>query len=311
MNGYRILAVVGCVLMTGSSTQEARAAEGAVAVIAHRGASAYAPENTLAAFELAAKMKAQWFELDCTLTKDGEILVIHDDTVDRTTAFRGAVKDLDLAELKRYDAGSWFDPAFAEEGLPTLAEAIDLAGSRIGVYIEIKNADDDTELLRRIAGLAQGHDGLFPELRDETMALIEASGTRNLELTRKVIREVQDHGAGDRVVLQSFSPTVCAVALAEAPGLRTELLANSDDKRPAQWGQYLQWAGLLDVAGFNVSKKDITEELVARMHAEGRTVAVWTVNEEDDMTRMIGLGVDAIITDHPDVCLEIVARMEK
>ncbi|MBN2310352.1 MAG: glycerophosphodiester phosphodiesterase, partial [Candidatus Hydrogenedentes bacterium] len=98
-----------------------------VDVIAHRGASAYAPENTLAAFQLAHEMGADWFELDCTLTKDGQVLVIHDDSVERTAGVKRHVSDMTLAELKELDAGSWKDPKYAGERLPTLAEALDLA----------------------------------------------------------------------------------------------------------------------------------------------------------------------------------------
>ena len=119
-------------------------------VIAHRGASAYAPENTLAAFQLASDMKADWFELDCTLTKDGEVIVIHDDTVDRTTPAEGRVADLTLAELKTLDAGTWRDPEFADERLPTLGESLDFAKGKIGVYIEIKDSDDDSALREQI-----------------------------------------------------------------------------------------------------------------------------------------------------------------
>ena len=115
-----ILALIGSVLMSGCATYRAGAPKGSVDVIAHRGASAYAPENTLAAFHLASEMNADWFELDCTLTQDGEIIVIHDDTIDRTTPAEGRVADLALAELKALDAGSWRDPEFADERLPTL-----------------------------------------------------------------------------------------------------------------------------------------------------------------------------------------------
>src|ERR1035437_6734016 len=95
----------------------------AVGVIAHRGASAYAPENTLAAFDLASQMRAGWFELDCMLTRDGQVVVIHDDTLDRTTNGHGPVAAMTLAELKRLDAGSWKGPMFAGQRLPALAEA--------------------------------------------------------------------------------------------------------------------------------------------------------------------------------------------
>ena len=125
--------VLGSIVMMGcATTYRAGAPEGAVDVIAHRGASAYAPENTLAAFELAVEQQADWFELDCTLSKDDEVIVIHDSDVDRTTDGVGNVCDLTLVELKALDAGAWFDGKFAGEPLPTLGETLDLAKDRIG-----------------------------------------------------------------------------------------------------------------------------------------------------------------------------------
>ncbi len=279
-----------------------------VQVIAHRGASAYAPENTLAAFERAAEMKAPWFELDCTLTKDGEILVIHDDTIDRTTGGTGAVRDFTLAELKELEAGKWKDEKFDGEPLPTLGEALDLGKGRIGVYIEIKDSDDDRELRKELEALSGSDGHLLPGKKDEVIALIEASGTRNLELTRKCIEAVRSRNMKDEIVIQSFSPVVCAVALIEAPEMRTEFLASPGRDDPAVWENFLLWERLLNAPGFNISNRAVTQELIDRIHSEGKTMAVWTVNEEARMEKLIDMGVDAIITNHPDVCLAVIER---
>lgn len=304
----RLLTVTGLCVMTGCATFEAGAPEGAVDVIAHRGASAYAPENTLAAFRLAAEMGAHWFELDCTLSKDGEVIVIHDDDLERTTDGEGLVADLTLPELKRTDAGSWFDPRFAGERLPTLGEALDFARGRIGVYIEIKDSDDDSGLEGDLLELAGEGGRLLPKRKTEVMRHIEASGSRNLALTRKVISEVRARRMGKQVVIQSFSPVVCAVSLIEAPELRTELLASSDDKHPGQWARFLRWAELLDPHGFNPNKKDVTPELVGDLHHLGKSIAVWTVNDEANMRRLTGWGVDGLITDRPDVALRVTRK---
>lgn len=280
-----------------------------VKVIAHRGASAYAPENTVVAFERAAALGADYFELDCTLSKDDEIIVIHDDTINRTTDFKGRVKDLTLKEIKRYDAGSWFSSEFGGERIPTLDEALDVVDRHIGVYIEIKNSDDDRELEGRLLKMAEDNGELLPSLSNEVMELIEASKTRNLTLTRKVIQNVRDRRLRRRVVLQSFSPVVCAVALIEAPEIRTELLAydKADDLRV--WARYGQWVRYLDPKGFNLSADRVTRELVREMHDAGRTVAVWTVDDEADMRAFARMGVDAIITNYPDVCIEVLKRI--
>lgn len=108
-------------------------------VIAHRGASGDAPENTLAAFRLAMEQGADMIELDVQLSADGHLVVIHDPTVDRTTDGRGLVSDLTLEQIKALDAGSGFSPAYAGEKVPTLDEVLDWAASRIPLAIEIKN----------------------------------------------------------------------------------------------------------------------------------------------------------------------------
>jgi len=294
--------------MTGCATPGFRAGapEGAIDVIAHRGASAYAPENTLAAFALAADMKADWFELDCTLTKDGEVIVIHDSDIERTTGHLGRVKDLTLAQLKALDAGSWKDSTFAGEGLPTLAEALDLAKERqIGVYVEIKNSDDDNQLMTEIIHMTDGHDRLRPRIKRQLLSMIRDSGSRNFELTQKAIELVRDRDMERQIVIQSFAPIVCAVALIEAPEIRTELLASKDEKKPHHWPLYLRWAELLEPAGFNTNNDTLDEALLAQFHAQGMTTAVWTVDDEADMKRLAQWGVDAIITNTPDVCLQV------
>ncbi|WJH32926.1 glycerophosphodiester phosphodiesterase [Paenibacillus sp. CC-CFT747] len=107
-------------------------------VIAHRGAAGEAPENTLAAFKLGLEQGCDAFELDVHLSKDGHIIVIHDGTINRTTNGTGAVADMTLEELRRYDAGSWFSEAYAGEKLPTLEEVFDLAPSGLMINVEIK-----------------------------------------------------------------------------------------------------------------------------------------------------------------------------
>jgi len=110
-------------------------------IIAHRGASGTRPENTLAAFRRAAELGASMIELDVQCTRDGVPIVIHDWTLDRTTTGTGAVGDRSLAELRALDAGSWFDPAFAGERVPTLAEV--LAAVPVAVNVELKPRGDD------------------------------------------------------------------------------------------------------------------------------------------------------------------------
>jgi glycerophosphoryl diester phosphodiesterase len=109
---------------------------------AHRGNSGLAPENTLAAFGKALETAAQWIELDAHRSADGEVVVMHDATVGRTTNGHGAIAELTLAELKKLDAGSWFGPEFVGEPVPTLAEVVALVGSRIRLNVEVKSSAD-------------------------------------------------------------------------------------------------------------------------------------------------------------------------
>ncbi|MBI5090892.1 MAG: hypothetical protein HZB26_00435 [Candidatus Hydrogenedentes bacterium] len=303
--------VMGILMMGGCETFKAGAPKGAIQVIGHRGASAYAPENTLASFRLAQELGADWFELDVHLSKDGEVVVIHDGDVDRTTTGRGNVRDLTLAQLKAMDAGSKKNPKYAGEPLPTLAEALDLARGKCGVYIEIKDDDDDDDLMAKILRDAEGQERGSDGLLRTMMKRIQDSGTRNLELTRKTIALVRERRMGRGVVLQSFSPIVCAVALAEAPELRTEFLGAQSDKHPEYWNAYMRWAALLPVAGMNVSDDSLTEERLKQFHHAKRTVAVWTVDDEADMRKLAGWGVDGIISNRPDALLRVLKEMGK
>lgn len=300
------LVLAGCV--TG---HHAGAPEGAVDVIAHRGASAYAPDNTLAAFRKAMELGADWFELDCHLTRDGALVVMHNGDVDDTTDGTGPIAGKTLAELKKLDAGSWFDPAFAGERVPTLAEALDLAKDRIGVYVEIKGSGDDRRLMDGIVRAATGHKELTPALKREISGLIEDSRTRNLELTRKTIAEIRARHMKHQVVVQSFSPVVCFIARTEAPDLRTEFLGSDPKDEPGRWPQYLEFGYLIDTAGFNINHEALTSERLAGFHQVGKSVAVWTVDDEALIRQYAQAGVDAIITNKPDVCVRVLKEAGK
>ncbi len=305
--------LMGVLFMTGCATTfHAGAPKGAIDVIGHRGASAYAPENTLASFALAKEMGADWFELDVSLTQDGHVIVIHDDKLERTTNGEGHVSDFTLADLKQLDAGTWKDPKFAGERLPLLSEALDLARERrIGVYIEIKNADDDSRLMKDIMVMAGANERMTPGMKSKMFEMIVASGTRNLELTRKVVALVRERHMGSQVVIQSFSPIACAIAQHEAPRFRVEMLALKDKDNPERWPGYLKWRNWLDVPGFNSNLESLDEAGVKQCHAEGRTVAIWTVDDEDVMRQIAAWGVDGIITNKPDLCLNTLKSLGK
>lgn len=272
-----------------------------VAVIAHRGASAYAPENTLASFERAVELNADWFELDCLLAKDGTVMVSHDNDVDRCTDGTGNITGKTLAELKALDAGSWYDPKFAGERLPTLAEALALAKGRIGVYVEIKSVADDGPVMEQLRSSVGITENLNQDTKIGLVEVATSSGNRNVALTRAAIAVIREAGMEKQVVIQSFSPVICLVALTEAPEIRTEYLGSYNAEKPEAWDAFVSWGKLINVAGFNVSQPSLTEERLKEFHDLKKTVAVWTVDDVESMNKLIGWGVDAIITNKPDV----------
>jgi glycerophosphoryl diester phosphodiesterase len=157
--------------------------------VGHRGARGHAPENTMASFTKGADLGVDAVETDIQLSKDGEIVLIHDHTVDRTTDGHGFVKDMTLAELKKLDAGGWYDPGFSGERIPTLAELLTWAKDRIGVALEIKNGPI-----------------YYPGIAEKT------------------VRLVRRHGMESQVILISFDHFVLREAKRIAPEIATGIL---------------------------------------------------------------------------------------
>jgi glycerophosphoryl diester phosphodiesterase len=273
-------------------------------VVAHRGSSAEAPENTLAAFRKAREDRARWFELDCSLSADGEVVVIHDGTVDRTTNGSGTVDQMTFAELRTIDAGSWKSTEFADERIPTLGEALDLARRGFGVYIEIKDRYGDKGLAERLADITQGRPMRDPALRRELLKAAEDFGTPNLDLARKVVRDVRARKAEKRVVVQSFSPVLCVLVRAEAPELRVELLASDGLETAEGWDRAVLICERFGFHGLNPNHKHLTPERIAGLHARGLTTAAYTVDDPVRMAELAAMRVDRIITNLPALCRE-------
>lgn len=275
-----------------------------VAIVAHRGASAYAPENTMAAFTMAMEMGAKWLELDVRLTSDEAVLVIHDASLDRLAGDGRRVRDLTLDEIAQLDAGSWKGPEFAGERFITFPEVLELAQSRANLLIEIKNDDDDADLLLDMLQLTNE----YPRLDEQTYArlkeLIEESGTRNLALTRKTVAHIRDAGMTGNAVVQSFSPVICAITRMEAPEMRVEFLGAYRADTPEHWIAYLKFGEFVGVDGYNVKYDSFSKAQLEKLRSLGRSVSVWTVDEPETMRQMAEWGVDRIITNKPDVCMQ-------
>ena len=231
--------------------------------IAHRGASAAAPPNTLAAFEKAAELGADGVEFDVHLSADGVPVVIHDFTVDGITDGSGRVTDMTLAQLKQLDAGSHFDPAFTGERIPTLKEVLETVGSRLLLNIELKTTS----------------------LRDN-----------GLETT--VITQVEQHSLGDSVLFSSFNPFSLRRAKRIAPHIPVGLIYSPDLPLPLRRA----WlAPLVPHEARHPKHTMVDAHYLAWARERGYRVNTWTVDDPDEIRRLIGLGVDGIITNVPDV----------
>ena len=228
-------------------------------VFAHRGGSALAPENTMAAFANGLSLGADGVELDVHLSKDGAVVVHHDATVDRTTSGTGAVAALSERELARLD-------------VPALADVL----------------------------------GAFPDARVIVEMKVNAP-----ELASAVVAVVRRTRAFERVCLGAFGQRALNAARALEPAVAT-----SAGREEVRWALYRSWVRRPSFGarygGFQVPECAGTTRIVSRRfvdmaHRAGLTVQVWTVNEESDARRLLSWGVDALITDRPDIIVPLVA----
>ncbi|UOR11190.1 glycerophosphodiester phosphodiesterase [Halobacillus amylolyticus] len=233
--------------------------------IAHRGASGYAPENTMAAFEKSVDMKAEMFELDVQMSKDGELVVIHDTTVDRTTNGSGQVKDFTYEELRQLDAGSWFSEEFAGEKIPTLGEVLDAYKGRSGILIELKSPS------------------LYPGIEQKVAAALVARNMHKPE-NDKIIVQSFDHES-----MKTFHSILPSMPVGVLLGYSEEGVSN---EQLANFSSYAEY--------FNPNKAMITGDLVNRIHEFGMKTHPYTVRDQESANFLLSVGVDGIITDFPD-----------
>jgi glycerophosphoryl diester phosphodiesterase len=238
-------------------------------IVAHRGDKAYAPENTLSAFNQASEKGADAIEFDVKLTLDGQVVVLHDQKVDRTTNGTGDVAKLTLAALKELDAGIQFQGKFPNEKIPGLDEVFDLVGKKLYMNIELTNySTPNDSLVSKVAEIVTGF-GM------QNRVLFSSFFARNLQKIRTLLPEVPR-------------------ALLTMPGLL------------GVWGRVVGWRN--DYAALNPNFVDVNNTLVSRVHRAGKKVNAWTVVSKEDIKRMIDLGVDGIITDDPGLALNVLGR---
>jgi glycerophosphoryl diester phosphodiesterase len=236
-------------------------------VIAHRGASGHAPENTMASFRGAVEVGARFIETDLQLTRDARVIAIHDLTFDRTTTGTGEVHLLPLNQVRALDAGSWFGDrdgkSYAGEKVPVLEEILDFAKQNdVIFYLEIKSGQ-----------------------------------TWGIE--HVVVATLRDRNASPRVMIISFDPaaldTVHRLDSTMMTGLLCEIPSSDLVERTVRAG-----------ARQLVARGDlITSAVTAKAHRAGLQVVAWTINEVEQMRQMIEAGIDGIITDYPDRAFEV------
>ncbi|MCX4693969.1 glycerophosphodiester phosphodiesterase family protein [Streptomyces sp. NBC_01408] len=252
-------------------------------VYAHRGASAYAPENTLDAIDLAMRLGFDWVENDVQRTRDGELVVIHDDTLSRTTdveqVFPGRspwkVKDFTAAEIARLDAGSWFGEEFTGARVPTLREYMDrVQRNQQRLLLEIKKPE------------------LYPGIEEQTLKVLDEAGW------------LDERHVSERLVVQSFSADCVRIVHGLRPDLVTAFLGTPT---VADLPRYAQFTDRI-----NPWHTTISADWVAAVHgllgAHGKAMEVdtWIVDDAATARKVRDMGVDGIITNAPDVVQDAV-----
>ncbi|MFJ1970607.1 glycerophosphodiester phosphodiesterase [Streptomyces sp. NPDC087903] len=247
-------------------------------VIAHRGASAYAPENTLAAVDRAERMGIDWVENDVQRTEDGQLVVIHDDSLRRTTDAEEVfperapwkVKDFTAAEIARLDAGSWFGPAYAGARVPTLEQYVRrVEHNHQKLLLEIKNP------------------GLYPGIERQTLKLLGNEGW----LDRR-------HLTG-RLVVQSFSADSIRTVHDLKPGVTTGFLGTPP---VAELPGYATFTDQINPSYASVSRGYVAAaQALTGPHDRRLEVFTWTVDDASTALRAAGYGVDGVITNRPAV----------
>ena len=252
--------------------------------IAHRGGAGIAPENTLEGFREGLRVGAGTLELDVHTTADGRVVVIHDATVDRTTERAGAVREMTLAEVKRLDAGYRFTrdggSTFPYRGkglkVPTLEE----------VYDEFAEVPINIEIKGERPGIEEALWQIVEKAGAERRTVVVSESTPTIRRFRKA--------SGGRVATASSSAELVSFWLLSRLGL-------SDPRPPYQALQ-----GPETYKGLRI----VTPGLVRAAHARGLRVDVWTIDEEPDMRRLLGFGVDGIMTDRPDVLAGVLGGID-
>lgn len=239
-------------------------------ILAHRGDKTHAPENTLPSFAQAIQKGADGVELDAKLTSDGNVIVIHDSTVDRTTNGSGKISTFSLEEIRKLDAGAWFNEKFAGTKVPLLEEVFETVGRDKVINIELTN-------------YSTPRDGL----------------------TQKVCELVRKHNNQRQIILSSFFASNLKIAAQVLPEVPRGLLA-----MPGLIGLWARSFGFMfgDYQALHPHISSTSREQMQRAHRLKRRVHVWTVNTPEEIHRLKDWGVDGIFTDDPATAVQALGR---
>jgi glycerophosphoryl diester phosphodiesterase len=239
-------------------------------IFAHRGSSAYAPENTLVAFKLAVAQHADGIELDAKLTADGQVVVMHDDTVDRTTNGTGQVNLLTLAELQRLNAGSKFPPKFSSEKIPSLEEVFETFGRKIFINVELKNYSSPTD-----------------------------------ELPEKVAALIKKYKLEESVLLSSFNLIALIRARKSLSKIPLGFMTISGLADITMRTRLVRFGPLL---ALHPNYEDVSPYLIQAAHQAKCRIHPYTVNQPEMIRKLINAGVDGIFTDDPLLAKKILTE---
>jgi glycerophosphoryl diester phosphodiesterase len=236
-------------------------------IIAHRGASAYAPENTMAAFTKAAQLDIKWLEFDVMLTAVGEPIVFHDDTLDRTTNGSGDVGRYPYSILRTFDAGAWFDTRFSGEQIPTLKSVLEfLQNTKMSANVEIKPlpGQDEKTAIRALAEIST----YFPS-------------------------------SSSSILFSSFSVKALQTLRAHSAECLIGLLLHEWE---SDW-QYISES--LNCVSIHVNEEIMTREKAQEIKSMGKKLLCYTVNQPVRALELYSWGVDAVFSDAPDRILKV------
>jgi glycerophosphoryl diester phosphodiesterase len=278
MNRFGLMVVLIMVsLLMSASAAVAALGDGPVLNIGHRGASAYAPEHTFAAYDLALAQGADYIEIDLQMTADGVLVALHDKTLNRTADApegvpeqycRGLVSKKTLEQIQMCDAGSWFSPEYADQQIPTLEEIFLEYGTSVNYYIETKNPDAAPGMEEELVRLL-GEYGLLPDPNEPAnwQVLIQSFSAESLMKIHE---------------LNEFLPLIQLYWAGTSKSIQRDLAAVSEY-----------------AVGIGPYKQDVDAALVEAAHEHCLAVHPYTVNTEEEMEALIALGVDGMFTNDP------------